>query len=69
MYKDGKKWSGEFWKNVKIIDGVWVETEDKTPDDENVFTGLFTYDTEYHVQVVSTAANGLRTVSEAPHGR
>lgn len=41
--KDGKKWSGEFWINVKT-DSVWVETKDETPDDDKVWRGLFTYD-------------------------
>ena len=43
IYDNGNKWSGEFWISVKI-DSFWVETEDETPDDNKVWTGLFTYD-------------------------
>ena len=42
VYKDGARWSGEFWIHV-TTDSVWVET-DKPPDDEKVWRGLFTYD-------------------------
>ena len=44
IYKNGEKWSGEFWINVKVDSGGTVETEDDVPDDENVWRGLFTYD-------------------------
>ena len=42
IWIDGKKDSGEFWINVKLKDG-WYETEDETPNDEDVSKGLFTY--------------------------
>ncbi|MEE3040443.1 MAG: hypothetical protein VX948_06255, partial [Candidatus Latescibacterota bacterium] len=46
IWRDGKKWSGEFWINVKTDDG-WTETEDEIRDEwgeVGVFRGLVTYD-------------------------
>ena len=50
IWKDGVKWSGEFWINVKHDSlGIFVETEDELwegdeDNSKNVFRGLFTYD-------------------------
>ena len=40
IYKDGKKWSGEFWINVKW-DSCLVETEDELREGPRVDRGLF----------------------------
>jgi hypothetical protein len=48
-YRDGNKWSGEFWVNVTWGDNYGLIETDEDPDDlnslfESIFGGLFTYE-------------------------